>query len=188
MGDFAEILRGIYKPLFLLEQLDTDIHIRGAFKILYKLLNIENPIDAQNKYQDLIRTALVAFNETRREIRYLMYPLLMKAVSDHWLPYERFFMERRNRLMAFLGVTEAEQIQSVVMNTSDDEKALEEIAGKEQEEKAEETDAADEDNPEIQEKKAKQDAETKALDRGFQTLDILFPRAGWNHLDEYPDL
>jgi hypothetical protein len=120
VSDCADILRAVYKPLFVLGRLDPDAHIRGAYKILYKVLYIENPMDAKNKYQDQIRAALTAFGEVRRDIRYLMYPLLMKTVSSKWLPYERLFEERKNRIMAFLNVTEEDQINpSAIANTGE---------------------------------------------------------------------
>jgi hypothetical protein len=110
LEDFAEILRDVYKPIFVLDRLDMDAHIRGAFKILYKALYIENPIDAQSKCQDMIRAALTAFGDVRRDIRYLLYPLLMKTISAQWVPYESFFVQRKKRFMAFLKANEDDQI------------------------------------------------------------------------------
>jgi hypothetical protein len=186
VSDFADILRAIYKPLFVLGQLDPDAHIRGAYKILYKVLYIENPMDAKSKYQDQIRTALIAYGEVRREIRYLMYPLLMKIVSAKWLPYERLFIERKNRIMAFLNVTEGDQINpSAIANAGEDDKPA-----SEEEEKVEEGSETNEEELSEEEKsrQAAAEAEKKALDRGLQTLEALFPKAGWDRLSTYPDL
>jgi hypothetical protein len=109
VGDLADILRVIYKPLFILEKLKVEVHIKGALKLLYKYLYIENPMGA-TKYQELIRVALGAYISICKDVHYLLYPLLLKLVSNRWLPYEAFFSVRKNRIMAFLGVTEAEQI------------------------------------------------------------------------------
>ena len=38
VADYAELLRAIYKPIFILERLDADIHVKGSFKVLCKLL------------------------------------------------------------------------------------------------------------------------------------------------------
>lgn len=188
VGDCADILRAVYKPLFVLDRLDIDTHIRAAYKILYKVLYIENPMDAQNKYQDLIRTALVAFGDIRREIHYLLYPLLMKAVSSKWLPYDRFFMERRNRIMAFLGVTEEDQIDPSKLvvsarNETDEATPVEEDGGGE----SEAAEEVKEETPEEQAQRLAAEAEKKALDRGIRTLEMLFPNAGWDRISAYPD-
>ena len=190
VGDFADILRAIYRPLFILQRLDSDAHIRGAYKILYKLLYLESPTEAQNKFQELIRVALIAFSGIRRDIRYLLYPLLMKSVSAKFLPYEVFFAERKNRIMDFLDVTENNQIAPATLAVQVDAKELEggesaeasSAQGEEGEAKVEEI---------SEEEKARltaEDAERKALERGLRTMESLFPQAGWNKLSSFPDL
>ncbi|MDR1862963.1 MAG: hypothetical protein LBQ67_03475, partial [Treponema sp.] len=192
VGDFADILRAVYKPLFILDRLDMEAHIRGSYKILYKMLYIENPMDAQSKYQDQIRTALAAYGGVRRDIRYLLYPLLMKTVSAQWLPYDRFFSERKNRIMTFLNVTENDQISPgaivagpVEAGAEEEKKAVPKEGGEEAE-----TDETGEEKLSEEEKsrRAAAEAEKRALDRGLQTLESLFPKAGWDRLPSYPDL
>ena len=97
--DFAEVLRGIYKPLFVLDDLNTE-NIKSAFKLIYKILYIESPMEAKEKYQDAIRNILAYFCDIRRNVHFGLYPLLMKLISDRYIPYERFFLERRRRFMA----------------------------------------------------------------------------------------
>jgi hypothetical protein len=195
VSDFADILKAVYKPLFILDRLNFDIHIRGAFKILYKVLYIENPMDAQSKYQDLIRSALSSYGGIRRDIHYLLYPLLMKLLSAKWLPYDRFFIERRNRLMAFLGVTQEEQIDPALALAQEEGANKQEESPGEGENEDAPTELAEEveedEGPEAQERRAKKaarEAEKRTLDRGLQTLEALFPKAGWDRLSTYPDL
>jgi hypothetical protein len=194
-GDFAEILKLIYRPLFVLEQMDMEEHIKSAFKLLYKVLYLDNPREAQEKSQDLIRTALAAFTYVRRNVHYCLYPMLMKLISDRWFPYERFFVDRRRRYMAFLGVTEQDQISAEGVNAkqieSGDTDALKDDLQKEKKEASAETDEEIEENsndPEVIARKAAKEAERKALDRGLAALEVLFPRAGWDQLSSYPDL
>ncbi|MCL2478550.1 MAG: hypothetical protein FWF22_03550 [Treponema sp.] len=181
----AELIRMVYRPLFILEKMDMEAHIRTAYKILYKALYIENPMEAQNKYQDQIRAALGAFSDIRRDIHFLMYPLLMKSVSSKWMPYEQFFTEQKKRIMAFLKVSEDDQIdpaqvpvQAETEQQKEDPPEDEIIA---EEPKKEET-------PEETAKRLAAEAEKKALDRGLQTLEMLFPNAGWDRMSTYPDL
>ena len=199
VSDFAEILKAVYKPLFILGQLDPDAHIRSAYKILYKLLYIENPMDAQSKYQDLIRTALTSLFDIYRDVHYLLYPLLMKLISARYIPYERFFVERKYRLMAFLNVTEDDQINPIAITTKEDihkskgggESSPEETAAGPEQDKEKPGEARNDEEEIPEEEKARRaaaDAEKKALDRGIQALEMLFPKAGWDRLSAYPDL
>jgi hypothetical protein len=198
MADFTEILRDIYKPLYILEQLNPETHIKGSFKLLYKVLYLENPTEAKGKYQELIRNALLSYGIIRRDIRFQLYPLLLKLLSHCWLPYDVFFQERKNRIKNFLQVNERNRISSQMENASTDEEAAgiaEEAAQV----------AAAEDHPETQEvfdestmdeplteeervKKQVRESENKALERGLVSLEVLFPKAGWERIGLYPDL
>jgi hypothetical protein len=183
--DFTGILKAIYKPLVLVEQLDLDNHIKEAYRLLYRLLFIENPTEAVNKQQELIRSAMAAFDMIRRDIRFFLYPLLLKLLSDKFLPYNAFFIERRKRFMAFLEISdedrlvprdiikEAELTEEMAAGKKEDDTA----AGEESEDGA----PADETNRPVLE------AERKAVDRGLGTLETLFPKAGWERMAEYPD-
>jgi hypothetical protein len=184
----SEFLKLVYRPLYILEPLDTEAHIKGAFKLLYKILYVENPVEAKDRSQGLIRNALSGFSDVRREVHYRLYPLLMKLLSDRLLPYEIFFPERRNRFMAFIAAAETDQINPGNVNLqneidkdiSEDKAEAEEAGGEE-----------DPNDPEVIARKAKQaaqEAERKALDRGIATLETLFPKAGWDRLSEYPDM
>jgi hypothetical protein len=192
--EFSDILRAVYKPLFVLEKLDPDIHIKGAYKFLYKVLYIENPMDAKEKFQGHIRTALSSFADIRRDVHYLLYPLLMKLLSDRWLPYERFFVERKNRFLAFINATEADCILPSDMTAQQAESgeagsSAEKTAGNSDSGPAEEEE--DPGDPAVIERKAKQqaaEAEKKAVDRGLSTLEALFPKAGWDRLSTFPDM
>ena len=194
INDMAEILRAVYKPLFILEQLEYEVHIKGAYKLLYKILYIDNPGDAKEKYQELIRSALVAYETISIEFRYLLYPLLMKLLSNHWLSYHDFFSERSNRIMAFLNISEKDRLSPENFNKPEEkeegEKKTEdgEKTQAENSETAEATTAKEGEKPEDTAKQVANESEKKALDRGLKVLESLFPQAGWDKLETYPDL
>ncbi|MDR3191819.1 MAG: hypothetical protein LBT87_02000 [Treponema sp.] len=192
--ELSDFLKAVYRPLFVLERQDLETHIKESFKLLYRLLYIESPIEAKEKYQELIRSALVAFSQIRRDVQYFLYPLLLKLLSDRWLPYDTFFIDRRHRYMAFLELTEADQLNPVGIKTQDnaakDQGGDTEASGEGDEEgkKAREEDPKD---PEViarKEKEAAQEAERKALVQGIASLEALFPKAGWERLSSFPDL
>jgi len=201
--DFAEVLREIYRPLFFLEEISIE-NFKSAFKLIYKILYIESPMDAKGKYQDIIRNIISSLSEIRRNVHYGLYPLVMKLISDRYIVYERFFIERRRRFMAFLNTSEAEQlnaadfrpqqIESIDVETLQKELS-EESADAEEAESPEEAGEAEEkedpSDPKVVERKAKEDvekAEQKAQEQGRTALGALFPKAGWEKLEEYPDL
>jgi hypothetical protein len=202
--DFSEVLRDIYKPLFIIEELNLD-NIKSAFKLVYKILYIESPMEAKDKYQDVIRNIIASIAEIRRNVHFFMYPLLMKLISDRYIDYERFFIERRRRFIAFLNVKETEQLNAVDLNPQQIESIdvdtlqknmnEEESAGGEevstnesgelQEEKKEKPD-----EQKTAQQKTKEDsekAERKSMEQGRTAMEVLFPKAGWDKLEEYPD-
>jgi hypothetical protein len=197
--DYAEILRKIYKPLFILEELNTE-NIKSAFKLVYKILYIESPMDAKEKYQDLIRSIIGAFLDIRRDVQFCLYPLLMKLISDRFFLYERFFVERRRRFHAFLNVNLQDQLKASDFISQQveslDVEALKENLNKEPSESEQADGAGDEpeedlNDPQVIARKAREDAEraeSKALEQGKSALEILFPKAGWDRLDEFPDM
>jgi hypothetical protein len=200
VSDFAEILRLVYKPLYILSDLNIE-YIKSAFKLIYKILYIESPMDAKEKYQEVIRNIIAAIMEIRRDVQFGMYPLLMKLISNRFIPYDRFFTERRRCFMAFLNVTTAEQlsaaelnpqqidnmdVETLQKNDENDEQA--EGTEKPEEEAVEEEDSND---PSVIERKAREEAERaerKALEQGQAALEALFPKAGWEKLEEHQDL
>jgi hypothetical protein len=198
--DFAVVMRGMLRPLFVLEELNMD-NIKTAFKLIYKILYIESPMDAKEKYQDIIRNIITSLADVRKNVIFGVYPLVMKLISDRFMDYERFFIERRRRYMAFLNVTEAEQLdaadlnpqqienidlEAIHKNSDEDEENAEDAEGEAPEEKEE-----DPNDPKVIERKAKEEAEkaqAKALEQGLTVLGLLFPKAGWDKLEEFPDL
>lgn len=176
--ELDDILKAVYRPLFILEQLDLDTHIKEAYKLVYKIIYLENPGEENEKYQDMIRTTLNALKRTREDIRYLLYPLLMKLLSDCWLPCDEFFAGRKNRLMAFLDAGPEEQIlPGMAAMPAADDPLEEETTDKEDASLS--ADAGTDETAEPGEKKVR-DNERKAVDRGLATLETLFPRSGWD--------
>jgi hypothetical protein len=191
--ELSDILKNIYRPLFVLERLDIDGHIRESFKLLYKILYLENPMDAKEKFQGLIRDVLTAFNDTRRDLHYYLYPLLMKLLSDRYLSYEVFFSARRNRFMDFIGASESDQINPVDMaaETGNGKEPGADDNGDEKKEQGEDGEKAKEDDPndpEQIERKEVREKERKAMLQGIASLEALFPRAGWERLSSFPDI
>ena len=205
VSDFSDVLKDIYKPLFILDDLSIE-NMKTAFKLIYKVLYIESPMEAKDKYQNVIRNIIAALVDIRRSVSFGMYPLLMKLISDRFINYERFFIERRRRFMAFLDVTEADQLNASELIPQQieniDVESLQNNLNSEDDPEAEEAEpnagedapAAEEENlndPKTMELKAKEEAakaERKAIEHGRNALETIFPKAGWDKLEECHDL
>jgi len=201
VSDFADILRVIYKPLFILARLNLDAHIRGAYKILYKQLYIENQTEAQNRYQELVRSAVIAYSGVQKDVSYLLYPLLMKLISSSFVSYGSLFTERKNRYMSFLNVTEDMQIKPEILTQtdsgdtgSDAEQAAKKEGSAQASNVPDPESGGSPDQPkeeaiseEEKEKRVAVDAERKALERGLNSMNMLFPQSGWDRPTTYPD-
>ena len=208
VSDFTEILQEVYRPLFLLSDLSAE-DIKTAFKLVYKVLYLESPLDAKEKYQAVIRNIILSVIEVRRDVHFGMYPLLMKLISDRFIPYNRFFIERRFRLMAFLVLRETDKLNAEDFNPqnvdsinvealpqdTEEENPAEEPAGEEASTSTEDEDSdtpieEDPDDPKVIERIAKEEArkaEVKAVEQAQTALEALFPKAGWQKMEEYPD-
>jgi len=200
--DFSDVLKGIYKPIFILDELNID-NIKAAFKLIYKILYLESPMEAKDKYQEIIRNIISSLIDVRKNVCFCLYPILMKLISDRYIAYERFFIERRRRFMAFLNVKDTDQLSPVDLNPqqidSIDVDALQKNANEEEaakdengttEKDGETQDKKQEDDPKTAALKAKQEAERaerKSMEQGRTAMEVLFPKAGWDKMEEFPD-
>jgi len=202
--DFSDVLKGIYKPIFILDELSID-NIKAAFKLVYKILYIESPMEAKDKYQEIIRNIIASLVDIRKNVCFCLYPILMKLISDRYIVYERFFIERRRRFIAFLNARETEQLSPIDLNPQQidsidvdalQKNASEEEAAKNEDGTAEEDGELSEEKKEVPEDpkaaalRAKQEAERaerKSMEQGRTALEVLFPKAGWDKMEEFPD-
>ena len=180
-SDFSDILKAIYRPILLLEQLDIEKDIKEAYKRLYSILVEEDPVEAKEKHQGCIRAAIIAYSIIIKNIRYLLFPLLMKHVSDTCFSYEALFTSRRKRIFAFLKISEKDRLQPVPLRegplkekSSPGERAQKEPVT----EKTAGTVPLDKEPEPI----------SKGVLKGLETLESLFPGLPWQRLSSYPDL
>ena len=195
LDEFSVILRLVYRPLFIMENLDMEEHIKGSFKLLYKILYLESPLEAKEKFQEVIRTIIISLGDVRRDVQFYLYPMVMKLTSDRLFSYENFFIERRRRYMAFLNITEQDQINTEGITSQlieeIDIEVIKNESGEEEEADGENGKEEDPDDPKVIARNAAIEAEKAeriALEQGLAALENLFPKAGWEKLEEFPDL
>ncbi|MDR1867384.1 MAG: hypothetical protein LBQ77_03835 [Treponema sp.] len=166
--DLSDILRVVYRPVYLVELLDPEIHIRGSYNILSTVL-VQEGVFSPQQCQELTNAAIEAFTTMRLKLHFSLYPLLMKLISDRFIPYNQFFQERKNRFCHFLHVQETDRINPEELIPS---------APSEETQEAEST-----------VKSTVQSTENQALklvNQGLTILETLFPQSNWIHVNDAP--
>ena len=103
-----------------------------------------------------------------------LYPLLMRMSSTKFDYFQDFFLVQTGNILSFLELTKFD----LLLPNKKGEKQEEPISEEEQKKQEEE-------------QKKKQEEEIKKNDlveSGLKLLDTLFPEAGFDHLDEMPDM
>jgi hypothetical protein len=187
VSDFRGIIRAFYRPLFILKLLDSEIHLVQAVEDLKTMLHSMPQSDTGTRIDQKTQNEIVTlYNEVNEDTRYRLYPLLMKFVSPTYLPYGVFFVECEERIQEFLGVTPEEiilpakpvkayQVDTAVKNNAEDEFDDDALFSLPAGDKKEEVSGLSQNKP-------------KAVQRGLDVLEQLFPEAGWDRLDMFPDI
>lgn len=185
--DFETMLRKIYGPLYVMERLDAEKDVKWAFSILYDIAVKENFRETK-MLQNKIAEAVYSYRYVAEDIHRLMYPLLMKTISLYYQDYELFFYENSENYKAFLGLSEADQIEPDAQtdNTQSDDMEEDQYKDYEAPEVDSLSNVEDGETPQNPEEKAAV-SELKALNRSMKMLETLFPKAPWDKFGSFPD-
>jgi hypothetical protein len=187
VSDFAVMIKEFYRPLVLLEMLDSEEHITKAVNDLDFMLDNESDNQiTHNTAEEIVSL----FNTVNENIGWQLYPFLLKFTSKIFVPYESFFNDCEANIRSFLGISPDEIIQP---HGSDDRHNANAAKGGEEVslEPADDEDllfgltSDGEDNPVAQVSRSNI---PQAVQRGLEVLEQLFPEAGWDRLDMFPDI
>ncbi|MDR1230996.1 MAG: hypothetical protein LBK61_06305 [Spirochaetaceae bacterium] len=188
VSDFAGIIREFYRPLILFEMLESKNHITKAVNDLDFMLQDES--DNQIK-RNTAEEIVSLFDKVNEDVRYQLYPFLLKNTSRMFVPYENFFSVCETNIRSFLGI----QPNEIIQPQMGDSHYSSDTAAVPKEEASEEplTDedlliglsASGEDNPVAH---VSRNDIPRAVQRGLDVLEQLFPEAGWDRLDTFPDI
>ena len=159
--------RAIFTPLIRLSDIDAEYHLKAAVKLLWELdatsMAMSNPdIEKIESYYD---RSIFEIEYIFGPLKHRLYPLLMKLSSSRYRSAETFYPGAREEILLFLGIGTEQCVTLRPIESNEDSPAK--------------TTAAI-DNIGILERTENQ--------KGLEVLERLFPRAGWNRLDEFPDL
>ena len=164
-ADFGPLTVAVLRPLYRLGRLNPHVHLLPAIAKMYEFarmyLTSKDEREMLQRYYSIAREELpLVFTQLKQKL----YPVLLKILSDKFLDFDQFFLDKEAAIHEFLGLTE----DDLVRDTPDTEQAAVSTVTK----------VAP--GPEVL-------TIPKLAQRGFDTLDQLFPRAGWRNYAESPD-
>lgn len=165
----SDLCRLIYLPLLRLINMDVVAHIGKALKHVYEydLAGVQKKSEAYTRIKNFYTVASAETPFVFKELRFRLYPLLLKHTSDHFETYDNFFKNRFENIIAFLSLDKRKIVR---------EKAETASAENEKPEAAETADLEliPEEMPE-------------QVLKGLALLDTLFPEAGFGEITVFPD-
>jgi diguanylate cyclase (GGDEF)-like protein len=163
------LARKLFGPIYRFIDVDAVYHLRNALKRLYDLniLSLPKGHVEVERVKAYYHQAIWEIEHVFGPLKYRLFPFLMKLCSHRYHDTDRFYLEERAEILAFLSLDEKDLISMPPP----------EIPQKEDPVEVEETDETTE--PVI---------EAAKNQKGLEVLERLFPKAGWDRLDEFPDL
>jgi hypothetical protein len=180
VSDFRDILRAVYRPIMILDAIKPDEHCKLIITNLYYAIYAEAAYYSIPSRDEIILTFTILIKRLNEEVRYFLYPLLLKVLCRRYEPYDTFFVNRKFEIGNFLEMKPEDRIVPpiIIENVDDD-------AGGESE-----NDNVEQVRREIKTHKPEEDEENTLLsecETGLKILSILFPQSGWARPSEFPD-
>lgn len=179
ISHLAQLLRLIYRPIFILHSVDADKHFPFILDNLYRQFTVgsSRAVNSAAREQTFKRITYL-YEEVTREICYALYPLLMKMFCKKWCNYDTFIIDYSLKIYQFLGIKEGECIIppkhiNIEKNRTGENTVFKNAATDKTEENSGE---------ELENQRLK-----KVMQSGLETLEILFPSSGWYQPESFPD-
>ena len=161
VADLIPTTRAIYKPLITVYYYGNS-KIPKLIKEIYSD-EVAYPDSPQEKLSGYAKQAITEWLYLETEIIKKLYPLLLRMCSDTFEPYPTFFNTKAGEILKFVGLHKFD----LLLPDKPKEPAPEEKAKK----------------PEPPQKGVKD----STVLTGLKLLNQMFPEAGFDKLDEYPD-
>ncbi|MDR2898352.1 MAG: hypothetical protein LBU99_05995 [Spirochaetaceae bacterium] len=173
----------LFKPLIKLYFLGAH-QIRDIYKAVYTELAINQKESSREPILALIKDAIAEWYYIYGQVYKGLYPLLMRMSCTDFIEYELFYTKRISRILTFLSLTkydlimaQPEQKAETILSSTEEVSASEE-----------KPDTKQELSEEVPEKKESESVIPEKVKKGLALLEKLFPEAGWDILDQGPDM
>ena len=169
-------VKAVYTDLIKIYYLG-ETRISNFFKEIYNDLAKYPKFDLK-KAQMLSKTGITEWFYLYSQVIKGLYPLLMRMSSTKFDYFQDFFLVQTANILSFLGLTKFDLL-------------LPNKKGEKQGETKNEENSTEKKKQEEEENNKKKEEENKKNDlveAGLKLLDNLFPEAGFNHIDKFPDM
>lgn len=163
-----EVYRNLIKIYYL-----GETKISGYFKEIYNDLAKYPKFDLQ-KAQTLSKAGITEWFYIYSQVVKGLYPLLMRMSSTKFDYFQDFFLVQTGNILSFLELTKFDLLLPNKKGEKQGEEKIDEIK---EEQKKEEKPA-----------QKKEEKKSDLVDAGLKLLDNLFPEAGFDKIDQMPDM
>ncbi|MBP5519671.1 MAG: hypothetical protein J6X84_03725 [Treponema sp.] len=162
VADLIPLIRQIYKPLIT-------VYYYGNTKIPKLIKEVYSdeaayPDSPKDKLSQYAKQAITEWLYIETEVIKKLYPLLMRMCSDSFEPYPNFFNAKVGEILKFVGLHKFDLLLPEKPKEPTPEEKKPKIAPPEK------------------------GVKDSSVITGLKLLDQMFPEAGFNKLDEHPDL
>ncbi|MCF7928639.1 MAG: hypothetical protein K9L68_06670 [Spirochaetales bacterium] len=192
MASLRTICIELYRPIVRLSALDRKNHIEEAFRFAFdkNILEFEEEGKSFQRMKQYYFQAVTELEEVLLRVSQRCLPLLIWFTGDPGDTYRTLVNTKRETLLAFLGLTEEQILTPPPAGKSVYGTSTPVVPGKSGKEKEGETEEKETEG-EISgdsEETTRSAGPPPGVVKGLRILNELFPRAGWNRLEEHPDL
>jgi hypothetical protein len=162
-ADFVPLMTLVLKPVYRLIRLNPHVHLMPAVTKMYEFgrmyLTSRDERDMLSRYYHIAQEELpLVFAQLTQKV----YPVFLKLLCDRFVEPDAFFHDKEEQMLSFLGLEEGDLVRDMP-------EAPVAVPG---------TVAAADEAP----------VTPRMAQQGFNLLDELFPRAGWDAINDSPDL
>lgn len=179
VGMMSPFIKAVYRDMLKIYYLG-ETNIPNMIKDVYADL-IKYPKAEQQRLLKLSKEALTEWLHVYTQVIKGLYPLLMRMCSQKYEAFPYFFMNQTSAIFSFLGIN---KFDLLLPQKKGEQAAQADDAADGQAEESEETGEAEEQKA-GQKSGATTDDMVKA---GLNLLNTLFPQAGFNQLENMPDM
>ena len=172
VAQMIPFVRAVYHEFITIYYIGEQ-QIPAMIKEVYNDL-IAFPNSDQKKLQLLAKEGITEWLYIYNSILKGMYPLLMRMCSTEYVEFPRFFTAKIAEILKFVGRTKFDLLLPDKKKKKEDEEAKKKKAEEEKKKK--------------EEKRPVAGAYDDIVKTGLNILDQLFPQAGFNSLEKFPDM
>jgi diguanylate cyclase (GGDEF)-like protein len=182
-SECRDLCRMIFAPLIMLSELDPGIEIIGAIQYAYNKNKILLPKGGpgESRLKDLYYISQNTLFPVLNDLKFTLFPLLLKSCSPTFYPYGEFYSKGMVYILPFINLNNEE----ILLSSDMYRKEISKVEGPAAENSGNpnEDDAAPA-GPETETEKAL----PESVEKGIAILSLLFPCAGFDRLQDFPDL